>query len=253
MTRAAGLLLCACVAASGCGAVAGGDFDGVPFAPTATSFAVLDRHDFLVSDGSVQAVRRSDAGMKLHLFLTGASLEPEEHWASLPAARVLDTKHRLSTTDGLVITDVPLARALAGESLEIELSDEGATGTGAFDAALVVGTDSAEALGPRGFGDLVSVRLELESIDAPARGGFVIGRLEVKRARAPGQSGELATGEVTIDLRLPAVPERLGEANLALARPVMACAAQRGPDRAGGCRDVEADPYVDETGVVEIR
>jgi hypothetical protein len=48
-------------------------------------------------------------------------------------------------------------------------------------------------------------------------------------------------------------PERLGEANLAVARPVMACAAAAGPTRAAGCKDAIPDAFFDETGLVQGR
>jgi hypothetical protein len=173
----------AVLAGSACGASVTGDYEGVPFSPTATAFAVLDRHDFIASSDQIEAVRRNDAGMRIHLFFTAAPLDASEAWAQWSSSRLLDVKQQLAITDGLVLMNIPLQRAQDGEAFEIELAGEGTTGTGDFDAAVVV-ADPSETIGDRGFGDFVTVRATFASVDAPARGGFVAGQVEVKRARA---------------------------------------------------------------------
>lgn len=242
----------AAMVASGCGTSIVGDFDGVQWAPAGASFAVLDRHDFLVGGGAPEAVRRSESGMKLHLLLTSAAVDASEHWSVAGPERVQDLKHELATTDGLLLADLPLQRALDGDVFTIRLDGDGSTAgsDGEVSAAAVFGATTLDQLGERGLGDDATVRATFDAVDAPSRGGFVVGRIDVQRARGAEQSGEVATGEVSIDVRIPVSSERLGEANLALARPVMVCAARAGATHAGACRDAPADPYVDETGVV---
>ncbi len=247
--RATAILLVSQLAGAACGAQVSGDYEGVPFAPTGTSFAVLDRHDFLPAGDSVIAVRRSESGRKMHLFFSGAALDTGEAWTQWPSARLLDLKKSVALKDGVLLTNIPLARALDRDAMNVELDQDGTTGSGDFDVAVVVG-DPGDAMGDRGFGDLVTVRATFDVVDAPARGGFVTGQIEVKRARAPGQGGELATGDVTLDFRVPVTAERLGEANLAVVRPVMACAAKAGPTRAASCKDAPPDAFFDETGLV---
>lgn len=233
----------------GCGTSVEGDFDGVPFLPAPTAFAIADRHDLLGAGGTAIAVRRSDENMRLDLVLTGAVVPPEDDWRHYPAARLLSLKKDLATLDGVHVKGIPLARALAFDDVEAHIAPDG-TVTGDFDVSLVVALPEDERISSQGLGTEVDVKVVFQSVEVTPRGGLVAGLLEVKRARAEGQQGEVATGEVTARFAAPLLPERLGKSNLSLLAPVMACAAAVGPVRAGGCRDEPPLPYVDASGTL---
>lgn len=237
-------------AGAGCGTDVDGDFDGVAFVPAPTAFAVADRHDLVRSGGSYLAVRRADENMRLDLVLTGASVSPEEEWRRYPADRLLSLKKELATLDGVHVRGVPLTRVAAGEDVELRLDEQQGDGQGDFEVSLVAGLPPDEEVAEQGLGSDVNVKLLFDSAEITPRGGHVAGRLEIKRARAEGQNGEVATGEVTITFTAPIVPERLGKSNLSLLTPVMRCAAAAGPVRAGVCRDEPPLPYVDASGTL---
>lgn len=241
--RRAALVLLSLLGA--CGPVAtSGDFDGVRFAPDRLVLAVADRHDIVESGGSLLAVQRAEERQTLTLALSGAPADPLEEWRRLPADQRLFLKKELATKDGVLLRGIPFSAAKPGENLEVKLSEDGRTGTGAFEAFLVVGLPLAEQVASQSLGADVNVKVLFDDVSI-GPSGYVSGRIEVKRARADGQEGEVATGEVTISFSAPLVPERLGKANLALLAPVMACAAAVGPSRAGICRDEPQEPVVD--------
>lgn len=235
--------------AAGCGTSVEGDFDGVPFLPAPTAFAVADRHDLVGTGGTVIAVRRADENMRLDLILTGAALAPDEDWRRYPAERLLSMKKDLATLDGVHVKGIPLSRALALEDVEAHIAPDGAV-AGDFDVSLVVELPEDERVSLQGLGADVHVKVVFDTVEVTPRGGVITGLLEVKRARAEGQEGEVATGEVTARFTAPLAPERLGKSNLSLLAPVMACAAAAGPVRAGACRDEPPLPYVDASGTL---
>ena len=102
----------------------------------------------------------------------------------------------------------------------------------------------------RGLGSKLRVRIDPISLELSKRGGSLSASISFQREREAGQDGDVATGEVVLDFSTSIAPERLAEANLTVAEPVIACMQERGPATTGLCRDVVALPYVDETGVV---
>lgn len=239
------------VGLAGCGVSSAGDFDGVPFAPTGTAFAVADRHELIGSGGSLLAVKRSDTAQRLHIFLSEAVLNPGEDWRRLTAERLLNLKKDVATQDGLLLTDIPLAAALAGEDVELTLDATGRRGEGDFRAEMVVGLPRDELVAEQGFGADVSVKVLFDDVVVEPRSGHVGVRVEIKRERADDQpEGQVATGEVTLTFTAPLVPERMGKSNLTIVAPVMRCAATAGPTAAGRCRDEPPDPFTDATGTL---
>jgi hypothetical protein len=249
--RLALIALCALPAAAGCGVSSGGDFDGVGFLPNRTAFAVVDRHTLLPSGGSLIAVQRTPEQQKLHLLLTGALASPDEDWRHLTAERLLQMKKDFATLDGLLIRDIPLSSVVAGEDVELRLFEGGRRGSGEFDVEVVVGLPDAESVREQGLGADVNVKVLFDDVDvAQARGGHVSARVEIKRERADGQDGEVATGEVTLGFTAEVAPERVAKSNLSIVGPVMRCAATVGPEAAGGCRDEPPDPFADASGTL---
>lgn len=231
--------------AAGCGFSAEGDFEGVPFSPGSLVFGVADRHDLLRTGGSLIAVRRGDEQQRLTLVFSAASAPTDEDWRLWPADRLLSFKKELAVTDGLLLSGIPLTRAKPGESLEVVLDESGRRGRGAFQAELVAGLPTSERVAEQGLGSDVSVKILFDAVTVEPRSGSVSGRVEIKRARGEEQGGEVATGEVTLHFTAPLVRERLGKANLTVLEPVMRCAAEMGPVRAGLCRDEPADRFLD--------
>lgn len=237
-------------ALSGCGPVAvTGDFDGVGFFADRTAVALLDRHDLSLVGGELIAVQRPEASQSLTLVLTGAVAPDADEWRRLPADRLLGFKKELATKDGVYLEGIPLADVEAGAHVELALDESGRTGDGAFSARLVVGLPDEGAVREQGLGATVNVKVLFDEVRLEP-GGQVSGEVEVKRSRSEGQSGEVATGEVVLRFLATLLPERVGKSNLSLVRPVMACAAEKGPVRAGTCRDEPPDPIVDATGTV---
>lgn len=245
------VVLVALLTSAGCGTGVEGDFDGVAFLPTPLAFAVADRHDLVRSGGTYLAVRRADENMKLDLVLTGATASPEDEWRRYPADRLLSLKKELATLDGLHLVGIPLSRVADGETVEATLDERADISEGDFDVSLVVAAPREDdALSFQGLGGVVAVKVTFDTADVGPRGGRVTGVVEVKRSRAEGQDGEIATGEVTLSFTAALVPERLGKSNLSLLAPVMACAAEVGPVRAGACRDEPPLPFVDASGTL---
>jgi hypothetical protein len=237
-----GLLLAACG-----GVTSTGSFDGVTFTPGPLAFAVVDRHDITPSGGSYLAVQREESAMTLSIVLSGAMATATDSWRDYPAERLLSLKKELATLDGLHLHAIPLTRVVAGESLE----RRGVPGTEdaveELQADVVVALPDAANVERQGLGADIAVKLTFDRVDL-SQGGVISGVIELKRARAEGQSGEVATGELSVHFSAPVVTERLGKANLSVVAPVMACAAALGPVRAGSCRDEEALPIVLSSG-----
>jgi hypothetical protein len=234
-----------------CGVSASGDFDGVAFVPGGSAFAVVDRHTLVPSGGSLIAVQRSDAQQRVHILLTGAITRIDDEWRHLSAQRLLSSKKDLATLDGLLLTDIPIARVDNGEDLEVQLDETGRRGDGEFGVELVVGLPAADRVADQGLGADVSVKILFDDVDvSQARGGHVGARVEIKRDRSTEQDGEVATGEVTLTFSAPVAPERVAKSNLSLAAPVMRCAATVGPEGAGRCRGEPPDPFADASGTL---
>lgn len=233
---------------AGCGGVTStGSFEGVTFAPGPLAFAVVDRHDITPSGGSYIAVLRDESAMTLTLVLSGAMAEAGESWRDYPAERLLSLKKDLATLDGMHLYDIPLADVVVGESLELR-GVPGAEGAVAELAAdVVVALPDVAQVERQGLGADIAVKLTFERAEL-SPGGVVAGVVELKRARAEGQSGDVATGELSVHFTASVVAERLGKSNLSILAPVMACAADLGPVRAGSCRDEEALPAVLSSG-----
>jgi len=235
----------------GCDVSSTGDFNNVRFIPVGTVFAVADRHDLVASGGSLIAVKRSDQQQRLHLFLSGAVTNPDDDWRQLTAEHLLRLRKDVATSDGLLLSNIPMAAALAGDDVELRLVGEGRSGEGAFAVAMVVELPDNEVVREQGFGADVNIKVLFDDVLVEPRGGHISARVEIKRERADFQpEGEVATGEVTLGFTAPLVPERLGKSNLSLVAPVMRCAAAAGPSSAGRCRNEPPDPFVGATGTL---
>lgn len=234
----------------GCAIAADGDFDGMPFAPTTSGLAVADRHDIFEVDGALLALRRSEEARTLHVLLSAAYLSPDVEMRREPAQRVLEWRRALASVDGLLLENLPLIAIASGDPLVAV--DEGAGASGDFDFSLVQAMPAGayDVEGGRALGRKLTVSVRGTALDEQARGGSVELQVEVRRDRNAGQpASDVAVGEVVLHVSLPLSPERLGKSNLGLMAPVLRCAHATGPARAGSCRDVPADPYLDETGV----
>ncbi len=250
MMRAAPTLVLATLAGAGCNVWIAGDFDGVPFQPGTSVLAVADRHDLLVRDGAALPVLKNRAGQELHLLLTAARVDPGADWLRFPHAKLLDVQRELATRDGLLIKGLSLDRFGDGEPQKAVL-DNGVV-TGDFDIAVAPALPPAAAVADQGFGSRVTVTVTPGMLDAQPRGGALNADIEIKREREAGQDGAVATGAVTITVSSGFVVERVGEANLAVAEPIVRCMAEAGPSTSGACRDESPLPYVDATGVVDF-
>lgn len=243
---------------SACDFSSEGDFDGVRFAPGATIFAVHDRHTFLTAGGETTAIRRPDNELGLTLLLSDVSLDPRGEWRRYRASRLLEITKDVAVKDGLLIENLPLTELTAGDDVEFIFSTnsrniERPAANAPFDRtriSIVSALPGADAPVEQGFGEAITLQLTLDAIDVGPSRGSVSGRIDLKRDRAADQEGEIATGQVTLRFVAPVVNERLGKANLAQIAPVMRCAAERGPSRAGGCRDVAPERVVDETSTL---
>lgn len=240
----------ACLCASGCNVWIASDFDGVTFLPDTSVLAIADRHDLLVRDGAALPVLKNRAGQRLHLVLTGARVDPGADWLRFPDAQLLDLQRALATRDGLMIKNASLDLFGDGETQEA-LLDNG-TVSGDFEIAVAPSLPEAQAVVEQGLGSRVTVTLVPKGMDVQPRGGSLAAEIEIKREREAGQDGEVATGAITISVSAGFLPERLGEANLAVAEPILRCMAEVGPNATGLCRDESPLPYVDSTGVVDF-
>jgi len=220
----------------GCNGSVSGDFDGLGWSPTFTSFAVADRHELLELGGTLQATQRPDSQKRLTLLFSGALANPNEDWRWYRSQSLLSLRKDLATLDGLLLYDLPLAEVEPGAEFELALN----TGTPGeprdFKAAVLSNTNQAIATTDQSFGTALEMKLEIADAD-PRAHGYVAGTFELTRSRGEEQEGEVATGEVILTFQVPVVAERRGKANLAIARPIMVCAGEVGPTRASSCAD----------------
>lgn len=234
-----------------CGVGVSGDFQGVPFQPTASLLAVADQNDLLLRDGAVVPVSRPIGQQRIHVLLSGAHLDPGRDWRRLDTDSLLEIKRDLSTKDTVLLRDIPLEVFDAGTDLEAVVEDGAQSG----DFTVFAGASLPEAsqIEGRGLGSKLRVGITPKGLvlDSPTpRGGTVAMSVSIQREREAGQDGDVVTGEVVLDFTASLQPERLGESNLTVAEPVVACMQERGPFASGACREEPALPYVDETGVV---
>ncbi|MBI1945603.1 MAG: hypothetical protein HYS27_07895 [Deltaproteobacteria bacterium] len=239
-----------CWSGAGCNLWITSDFDGVAFLPDSTVLAVADRHDLLVRDGAALPVLKNRAGQELHLVLTGARLDPGADWLRFPVGNLLDLQRALATRDGLLLKGMSLDRFGDGETLKAVLDNGNVSGD--FDIAVAPTLPDERAVAEQGLGSKITVTVVPKALDAQPRSGSLSADIEVKRERQAGQDGEVATGTVTIAVSTGLVSERVGEANLAVAEPILRCMAEVGPNAAGLCKDESPLPYVDSTGVVDF-
>ena len=226
-----------------------GDFDGIVFWPTTSSFALADRNDLIRSNNSLVPTGRADDEKKMTLYFSGASVDIEEEWRHFSTETLLQLKKDLALKDGLLWENLPLNEVVSGAQFEKQLDATGRVSEEDSNAYMVLGPPSSAEVEAQGFGNLVELLLQID--DANTRpGGEVVGTLEIKRGRGEGQDGEVATGEVTLQFRVPVIGERLGKSNLSLASPIMRCAAREGPTGAGNCRHEPPEGYLGATGLV---
>ena len=232
----------------GCAVSTRGDFDGVRFAPDGSALVIADRHDLLLRDGAVVPVLKSSAARTVHIALSGALLDVGADWRRLPSDELLWLGQQLATHDGLLLKGLPLDRLADGERLVSTVVN--GVSAGDFDAAVAPALPSEDAVRFQAIGARQTVTLEPVRVESLAAGGSIELSIEVKREREAGQPGEVATGEVTLTLSTTFLPERLAEANLSVAEPILRCMASTGPARGAACKDEKPLPYVDATGSV---
>jgi hypothetical protein len=233
---------------SGC-VLSGGDFDGIGFWPNGSTFAVADRNNLVRINGSLVATGRAESEKTVSLYMSAAPANIEEEWRHFSTESLLQLKKNLSSQDGLLWTGIPLADLVAGAQLEIALDENGRVSETSSNVYMVLGPPSATQIEGQGFGSLVELLLQIDEANTRP-GGEIIGSLEIKRGRGDDQSGEVATGEVTLSFRIPVVAERLGKSNLSMAGPIMECAAKAGPTSAGNCQYEPPTGYLGATGLV---
>jgi len=227
---------------------ASGSFGDLLYAPVTSAFAVADRHDLVVSRGTVVATRRPDAEQTLTLFFTGAGVQPNDDWRRLGYTRLSDLRRDLAANDALLVDGVPLVDVVPGAEFSVEWAGSGRATGGAFDLAMALRPTLGATAGTTPIGEIGAATLTITDADARA-GGFVNGSLVISRDAADDQDETTATGEVTIQFQLSVVAERRGKANLGVARPIVVCAAERGPTRSAGCRDEEAELELQASGL----
>lgn len=243
-----GLLALALLGCTGCGVLVSGDFQGVPFSPDATVLATADTHELLQRGGGVIPVTRPQGQHVLSILLTAARLDVSQDWRRYPSDLLLEIKRELASEDALLLKNIPLDVFQAGGALEALVEDGSAAGD--FDVFVGAALPPLAEVIDRGLGSKLRVRIDPISLELSKRGGSLSASISFQREREAGQDGDVATGEVVLDFSTSIAPERLAEANLTVAEPVIACMQERGPATTGLCRDVVALPYVDETGVV---
>ena len=245
----ASVALAASIAAlTGCGVQIFGDFDGVPYTPDSTIFAVADRHDLLVRDGAVIPVKKNLAAQRMHVVLTSARLDVTRDWRAMPADELLELKRELATSDGLLLMDVPLDAFGDGDRLKAVVRNGESSGD--FTVAVAQALPPESTVEAQGLGARITVTIEPGALEVEPRSGSMNAKIEVKREREPGQDGDVATGTVTLTMSSSLFAERLTEANLSVAAPVLLCMQARGPASAASCRGEDAFAIVDETGFV---
>jgi hypothetical protein len=246
--------IAAVVGLDACGVSVEGDFQGVRWTPDGTVLAVANLHDVVERDGAIIAVARDADVQTLEIALTGALLDPRTDWRRLPTAELLEVQRRVATVDGLLLTGVPLATVEEGDKLRAAFDPTDAEGAAEGDFSFAVAAALPPELPPeddQGLGARVSVTVTPRSLDVADDGSGGLGLdIEVKRERAAGQGGEVATGTVTLHVEATLTPERLGEANLGVIAPILSCMAASGPARAAACHDEAPLSYIDETGAV---
>lgn len=241
------LLLALALTASACTS-ASGSFGDVVYGPVTSAFAVADRHDLVVSRGTVVATRRPDADQKLTLFFTGASVQPNDDWRRLGYTRFNDVRRDLAENDALLIDGIPLIDVAPGAEFSVEWAGSGRSTGGAFDVAMAFRPTLVSTEGTTPIGEIGTAVLTISDAD-PRAGGFVNGSVILRREAADDQDEATAAGEVTISFQVSVVAERRGKANLGVARPIVVCAAERGPTRSAGCRDEEAEVELQASGL----
>lgn len=233
----------------GCGVSVRGDFDGVTFTPDSALLAVADRHDMLLWNGAVVPVLKSDVGQSLHILLTAARVDVEKDWRRSTAQTLLEIQREIATSDGLLLTDIPLASFERGDTMSAVV--ERGVVRGDFHVAVGAERPSEATVADQGLGTKLRITLSPRGLDVRARGGSISAEVEIQREREAGQPGDIATGNVQLSFSTSLQPERLGESNLTVAAPILDCMQELGPARGAACKDERPLPYVDETGRVE--
>ena len=230
------LLPWALLATTGCSsAYVEGSFDGLSFQPDRTQMAVADIYPDETPFRAEQRNPREASEQTLSLLFSGARFNTMFDWTRADAATRADLTQDWALHDGLLLENIPLERVKTGEVLDIEMDENGRTGDGDFSAWWVLALPDDAQIDKQGIGAKSEVQIRFERVNLET-GGLLEGRIELKRSRAAHQSdGEVATGEITLHFSVALMSESLGEANLALARPIFRCAANLGPTRAGAC------------------
>jgi hypothetical protein len=241
-------VLAPCLASMGCGVFITGDFQGIPFTPDENLVAVADQNDLLLRNGAVVPVLRPTGQQRMHLLLTSANVNVNDDWRRYDTDKLLEIKRELATEDTLLLKDIPLDRFADGGALEALFED--GLHKGDFKVILGAALPPESGVETQGLGSKVRARITPESLVVEGREGSFTMSVSLQREREAGQDGDVATGEVVISFGGSFLPERLTEANLTVAEPVVTCVQARGPSSGGACRDEDALPYVDETGVV---
>jgi hypothetical protein len=252
LLRAVGSALA--LAAAGCALQVEGGFDDVEFRPEATAIAILDKHDFLVRSGGLVAFEKPRANRTVSLWLSGADVETDIHWRTLPSGELLELRRLIATEDALLLTGIDYDSLRNSRTLQAVVNTHNPAGSptpsGDFDFALGHGRVPDADVLEEGLGGLITVTITESRLEEyEPRGGHLQATVSVRRDRAFGQpSASLAVGEVILRLSLPFAPERLAKSNLTVQAPIARCQLARGPDTGSACWQAPPDPDLDETG-----
>jgi len=233
-------ILGVCTAALACAPVEG-TFDEVAYNPRGLEFAVADRHTILRIDGQNIASRRPEGQISLSVFFSATrGANPNDAWRRYNANALSDIRRQLATRDGLLLTGISAERAATFMPLSATL--EGGEQRGDFDFYVAAG-DALEQ-SQRGLGDTIEVTVSFTRADDRVD-GRIEGEVFIDRRAGDDQPADVNTGTVSFPFSLPLSPERLTKQNLAIAAPVLRCAAQNGPSRSSACVSVDEDPTED--------
>ncbi len=239
MTRAGAPLVGLLVLVAGCAVE--GDFLGTPFAPVNTMLAVVDRHELVEVNGALVPSLRPAPAHTLSLVLTAARENPGAEWRREPAEALTELRTDLATRDGVYLHLVPVQPLLDDGSYTVWFDRDEANDR----HGLVQGYTPPPPLGESvPLGGAIRLTLTVDDMD-PQAGGHLDGNLDIESRHADDQFGHRAVGIVSIPLAIPVVAERVGKANLAVALPILACAAAAGTDRGAGCADEDPWPVPD--------
>ncbi|MEW5849232.1 MAG: hypothetical protein AB2A00_10475 [Myxococcota bacterium] len=182
---------------------------GASFFPNGTGFAVYDR--FVTrDDGTVD--QRPEG--QVRLFLSGASFDPTTDLQALGAAELEDLIQQVRTRDLLIISELT-ATAVAASGV-LEATQPPAEGPFNFLARRAAGFLAPNSEPTPPMGSRLTLRLTFTAVDLRDYGRVVVEPALLKAEQGEDQTARASTGEITLHINIPVIPERLAESNLEL-------------------------------------